>query len=65
MVLARRPPARRRPVPGWRDVRDAAVAINPDVIVPCHEGPIAEPADAQHVLDMTTGVGEGRHRLSG
>jgi predicted TIM-barrel enzyme len=37
-------------------VRDAAVAVNPDVLVLCHAGPIAEPADAQHVLDATTGV---------
>jgi predicted TIM-barrel enzyme len=37
-------------------MRDAAVAVNPDVIVLCHGGPIAEPADAQYVLDATTGV---------
>ena len=37
-------------------MRDAAVAVNPDVIVLCHGGPIAEPEDAQHVLDHTTGV---------
>ena len=37
-------------------MRDAAVAVDPDVIVLCHGGPIAEPADAQHVLDATTGV---------
>jgi len=35
---------------------DAAVAINPDVIVLCHGGPIAEPDDAQYVLSHTTGV---------
>ena len=28
----------------------AAKAVNPDVIVLCHGGPIATPADAQHVL---------------
>ena len=27
-------------------MRDAAVAVNPDVIVLCHGGPIAEPEDA-------------------
>ena len=29
---------------------------NPDVIVLCHGGPIAEPEDAAYVLDRTTGV---------
>ena len=37
-------------------MRDAAVAVNPDVIVLCHGGPIAEPDDAQYVLDRTRGV---------
>jgi predicted TIM-barrel enzyme len=37
-------------------MRDAAVAVNPDVMVLCHGGPIAEPADAQYVLDNTTGI---------
>ena len=37
-------------------MREAAVAVNPDVIVLCHGGPIAEPDDAQYVLDRTTGV---------
>jgi predicted TIM-barrel enzyme len=37
-------------------IRDAAVAVNPEVIVLCHGGPIAEPADARHVLANTTGV---------
>jgi predicted TIM-barrel enzyme len=36
--------------------RDSAVAINPDVIVLCHGGPIAEPEDAAYVLERTTGV---------
>jgi len=35
---------------------DAAVAINQDVIVLCHGGPIAEPKDAQFVLSRTKGV---------
>ena len=39
-----------------QEMRDAAVAINPDVIVLCHGGPIAEPADAAYVLANTTGV---------
>jgi predicted TIM-barrel enzyme len=37
-------------------MRDAAVAINPDVLVLCHGGPIAEPEDAGYVLERTTGV---------
>jgi predicted TIM-barrel enzyme len=37
-------------------MRDAAVEINPDVVVLCHGGPIAEPDDAQYVLSRTTGV---------
>jgi predicted TIM-barrel enzyme len=37
-------------------MRDAAVAVNPEIIVLCHGGPLAEPEDAQYVLDRTTGV---------
>ena len=37
-------------------MRDAAVAVNPEVIVLCHGGPIAEPADAAYILQHTTGV---------
>jgi len=37
-------------------IRDAAAAINPDVIVLCHGGPISEPDDASYVLTRTTGV---------
>lgn len=39
-----------------QEMRDAAVAVNPDVIVLCHGGPIAEPEDAAYVLAHTTGV---------
>ncbi len=39
-----------------QQMRDAAVAINPEVIVLCHGGPIAEPQDAAYVLERTTGV---------
>jgi predicted TIM-barrel enzyme len=39
-----------------QEMHDAAVAINPDVIVLCHGGPIAEPEDAEYVLQRTTGV---------
>jgi predicted TIM-barrel enzyme len=37
-------------------LRDTAVAVNPDVTVICHGGPIAEPEDAAYVLERTTGV---------
>ena len=39
-----------------QDIRDAAVRINPDIIVLCHGGPIAEPKDAEYVLNRTKGV---------
>lgn len=39
-----------------QSMRDAAVAINRDVIVLCHGGPIAEPEDAAYVLERTRGV---------
>jgi predicted TIM-barrel enzyme len=35
---------------------DAAKAVNPDVLVLCHGGPIAMPDDAAHVLENTSGV---------
>jgi predicted TIM-barrel enzyme len=37
-------------------MRDAAIKENPDVIVLCHGGPLAEPEDAQYVLDRTEGI---------
>ena len=37
-------------------MRDAAVEVNPDIIVLCHGGPLAEPEDAQYVLDHTDGI---------
>ena len=39
-----------------QEMRDAAVAVNPDLLVLCHGGPIAEPADAARVLASTSGV---------
>ena len=35
---------------------DAAKAVNPDILVLCHGGPIAEPDDVQYVLANTRGV---------
>ncbi len=37
-------------------MHDAAKRVNPDVLVLCHGGPIAEPADAQYILDHTEGI---------
>jgi predicted TIM-barrel enzyme len=37
-------------------MRDAAAAVNPELLVLCHGGPIAEPEDAAQVLANTTGV---------
>ncbi|OAX83673.1 hypothetical protein ACJ72_01962 [Emergomyces africanus] len=37
-------------------IRDAAVKINPDIIVLCHGGPIAKPKDAEYVLTRTQGI---------
>ncbi|WP_237773097.1 phosphoenolpyruvate hydrolase family protein [Streptomyces luteocolor] len=37
-------------------MHDAAKAVNPDVLVLCHGGPIAEPEDARYVLEHTTGI---------
>jgi len=37
-------------------MHDAAKDVNPDVLVLCHGGPIAEPEDAAYVLERTSGV---------
>lgn len=37
-------------------MHDAATQINPDILVLCHGGPIAEPEDAAYVLSHTRGV---------
>jgi predicted TIM-barrel enzyme len=37
-------------------MRDAAIAVNPDILVLCHGGPIAEPEDAQYIFNHTQGV---------
>jgi predicted TIM-barrel enzyme len=38
-------------------MRDAAVDVNPEILVLCHGGPIAEPEDAQYIFDHTQGIG--------
>lgn len=37
-------------------MHDAAKRIKPDILVLCHGGPIADPADAQFILDHTEGI---------
>lgn len=37
-------------------MHDAAKAVNPDILVLCHGGPIAEPDDAQYLFDHTEGI---------
>jgi predicted TIM-barrel enzyme len=37
-------------------MRDAAVKVNPEILVLCHGGPIAEPADAQYIFEHTEGI---------
>jgi len=39
-----------------QEIRDAAAAVRPEVIVLCHGGPIADPGDATYVLERTRGV---------
>lgn len=37
-------------------MHDAAKRVNREVLLLCHGGPIAEPADAQYILDHTEGI---------
>jgi predicted TIM-barrel enzyme len=37
-------------------LHDAACAVNPDILVLCHGGPISEPEDAAYILAQTKGV---------
>jgi predicted TIM-barrel enzyme len=37
-------------------MHDAATEVAPELLVLCHGGPIAEPEDAAHVLERTTGI---------
>jgi len=39
-----------------QEMHDAAKRIKPDVLVLCHGGPIADPEDAQFILDHTEGI---------
>jgi predicted TIM-barrel enzyme len=37
-------------------IQEAAVSIQPEILVLCHGGPIAEPDDVQYILSRTKGV---------
>ncbi len=37
-------------------MHDAAKRASPEILVLCHGGPIAEPSDAQYILDNTEGI---------
>lgn len=37
-------------------MHDAAKGVNKEILVLCHGGPIAEPEDAQYILDHTEGI---------
>ncbi|MCH7687784.1 MAG: phosphoenolpyruvate hydrolase family protein [Planctomycetes bacterium] len=37
-------------------MHDAAKKVNSEILVLCHGGPIAEPSDAQYILDHTEGI---------
>jgi predicted TIM-barrel enzyme len=37
-------------------MHDAAKKVRPDILVLCHGGPIADPEDAQYILDHTEGI---------
>ncbi|HHV08503.1 MAG TPA: phosphoenolpyruvate hydrolase family protein [Firmicutes bacterium] len=39
-----------------QDIHDAGKDVNPDLMVICHGGPIAEPEDAKYILQHTEGV---------
>ena len=39
-----------------QQIADAAKRVNPEVLVLCHGGAIAEPPDAQYILDRTQGI---------
>lgn len=39
-----------------QQLADAAKAVNPDILVLCHGGPISEPADVRYILDHTKGI---------
>jgi predicted TIM-barrel enzyme len=43
-------------VPLIQAMHDAAKRVNPEILVLCHGGPIAEPDDAAYVIERTEGI---------
>jgi predicted TIM-barrel enzyme len=39
-----------------QSIRDAAAAVNPDILTLCHGGPLAEPDDVAYALSRTRGI---------
>jgi predicted TIM-barrel enzyme len=39
-----------------QEIHDAAKSVNPEILVICHGGPIAEPEDAEYILKNTEGI---------
>jgi predicted TIM-barrel enzyme len=39
-----------------QSIRDAAASVNPEILILCHGGPLAEPDDAAYVLSRTRGI---------
>lgn len=39
-----------------QDIADAGREVNPDLMVICHGGPIAEPGDAKYIIENTKGI---------
>jgi predicted TIM-barrel enzyme len=39
-----------------QELADAAKSVNPDILCLCHGGPIANPEDAQYILNNTEGI---------
>ena len=43
-------------IPLIQAMHDAAKRVNPEIMVLCHGGPIAEPPDAAFVIEHTEGI---------
>lgn len=43
-------------VPIVQAIHDAAIKVNPNILVIVHGGPVAEPEDAKYVLERTNGI---------
>ncbi len=39
-----------------QSIRDAATSVNPEILILCHGGPLAEPDDVAYVLSRTRGI---------